>query len=111
MVTKQRVYSRPTIEALAVLGAQIRLGRKQRKMSVADLAARIGVARSTVQLIEKGSPKSEIGLAFEAAHIVGVTLFEAEPSRLRAHISRLEDKLALLPQSTRRPRAEVKDDF
>jgi hypothetical protein len=48
---------------------------------------------------------------FEAATIVGVPLFVDEPSRLAPEISRINDKLALLPQSVRRPRSEVKDDF
>jgi transcriptional regulator with XRE-family HTH domain len=106
-----RTYSRTTQEALALMGGQIRLARKQRKMSEADLAARIGIARSTLQLIEKGHPKVEIGLVFEAATLVGVPLFVPEPSGLAPQISRLDDKLALLPQSVRRPRSEVKDDF
>lgn len=106
-----RTYSRPTQEALALMGGQIRLARKQRRMSEAELAERIGIARSTLQLIEKGSPKAEIGLVFEAAHLVGVPLFVPAPSALAAQIARVEDKLALLPHSIRRPQAEVKDDF
>lgn len=106
-----RTYSRPTQEALALMGGQIRLARKQRRMSEAELAERIGIARSTLQLIEKGSPKAEIGLVFEAAHLVGIPLFVPEPSALAAQIARVEDKLALLPHSIRRPRTEVKDDF
>ena len=106
-----RTYSRTTQEALALMGGQIRLARKQRRMSEAELAERIGIARSTLQLIEKGSAKAEIGLVFEAAHLVGVPLFVPEPSALAAQIARVEDKLALLPSSIRRPRTEVKDDF
>lgn len=94
-----------------LMGGQIKLARKQRKMSETDLAARIGIARSTLQLIEKGSARAEIGLVFEAAHLVGVPLFAGEPSALAAQIARVEDKLALLPQSIRRPRTAVKDDF
>lgn len=106
-----RTYSRVTREALTMMGGLIRLARKQRKMSEADLAARVGIARSTLQLIEKGHAKVEIGLVFEAATLVGVPLFVDEPSRLAPEISRINDKLALLPQSVRRPRTEVKDDF
>jgi transcriptional regulator with XRE-family HTH domain len=62
-----------------LLGREIRLARKQRKMTEADLASRIGIARSTLQLIEKGQPKVEIGLAFEAAALLGVPLFVDEP--------------------------------
>ncbi|MDQ1153412.1 helix-turn-helix transcriptional regulator [Brevundimonas sp. SORGH_AS_0993] len=111
MGTHIRTYSRTTREALILMGGQIRLARKQRKMSEADLAGRIGISRSTLQLIEKGHAKVEIGLVFEAATLVGVPLFVSEPSRLTAQIERIEDKLALLPQAVRRRRSEVKDDF
>jgi transcriptional regulator with XRE-family HTH domain len=111
MPQQPRTYSRVTRDVLTLLGGLIRLGRKQRKMSEADLAARVGIARSTLQLIEKGHPKVEIGLVFEAATLVGVPLFVDEPSRLASEQSRIEDKLALLPQSVRVPRSKVKDDF
>ena len=106
-----RTYSRVTREVLIMMGRLIRLARKQRKMSEADLSARVGIARSTLQLIEKGHPRVEIGLVFETAALVGVPLFVTEPSRLVSEIARVNDKLALLPQSVRRPRTEVNDDF
>ena len=111
MKAHPRSYSRSTREALTMMGGLIRLARKQRRMSEAELADRIGIARSTLQLIERGHPKVEVGLVFEAATLVGVPLFVEEPSRLAGEISRINDKLALLPQSVRRPRTEVKDDF
>lgn len=111
MKERTRTYSRITREALTMMGGLIRLARKQRKMSEADLAARVGIARSTLQLIEKGHPKVEIGLVFEAATLVGLPLFVDEPSRLAPEISRVDDKLALLPRSVRRPRKTVKDEF
>lgn len=106
-----RTYSRTTREALTLLGRSIRLARKQRKMSEVDLATRIGIARGTLQSIEKGQPKVEIGLVLEAATLLGVPLFVDEPSRLATEISRVDDRLALLPQSVRRPRSEPRDDF
>jgi transcriptional regulator with XRE-family HTH domain len=111
MPQQPRTYSRITRDVLTLLGGLIRIGRKRRKMSEADLAARVGIARSTLQLIEKGHPKVEIGLVFEAATLVGVPLFVDEPSRLASEHSRIDDKLALLPQSVRVPRSKVKDDF
>ena len=111
MPARPRTYSRLTREALRLLGAQVRLGRKQRTMTEADLAERIGVARSTLQLIEKGDPKVEIGLVFEAATLVGAPLFEPEATTLAPQIDRVTDKIALLPQSIRRPKDAVKDDF
>lgn len=111
MPPRVRTYSRLTEQALSLLAKEIRLARKQRGMSEADLAARIGIARSTLQLIEKGDPRVEIGLAFEAAALTGVDLFVPEATSLAPQIARVDDKLALLPQSIRKPRREVKDDF
>ncbi|MFN0047406.1 MAG: helix-turn-helix transcriptional regulator [Sphingorhabdus sp.] len=111
MKARTRTYSRVTREALIMMGGLIRLTRKQLKISEADLSERIGIARSTLQMIEKGDPKVEIGLVFEAAVLVGVPLFVDEPSRLASEIARIHDRLALLPQSVRRSRIEVSDDF
>jgi DNA-binding XRE family transcriptional regulator len=108
---RARSYSRLTQEALRLLGAQVRLARKQRGMTQSELAQRVGVARSTLQLIEKGDPKVEIGLAFEAATLAGAPLFEPEASTLTPLIERARDKIALLPHSIRRAPRTVKDDF
>lgn len=106
-----RPYSRPTKDALGLLGGQVRLARKQRGMTEMELAERAGIARSTLQLIEKGDPRVDIGLVFEAAVLAGVTLFAPEASSLASQIERLEDKLALLPRSIRRPKGTVNDEF
>ena len=111
MPVTPRTYSRLTEEALLLLGKQIRLARKRRRMSERDLAARIGVARSTLQLIEKGNPSVAIGLALEAAALTGVDLFVPEATTLAPQIERTDDKLALMPVSIRRPRRDVDDDF
>lgn len=111
MPSRPRTYSRLSQEALRLLGAQVRLARKQRGMTEADLAERVGVARSTLQLIEKGDPKVEIGLVFEAATLAGVGLFAPEVTTLAPQLERVTDKIALLPHAIRRPRQEVKDDF
>ncbi len=111
MPRRNRAYSRLAEEALTLLARQIRLARKSRRMSEHELAARVGIARSTLQLIEQGDARVEIGLVFETAVMAGVTLFEPEAASLSGQISRLDDKLALLPKSVRRPRTAVKDDF
>lgn len=43
------------------IGQQIRLARKQRKMSQADLATMLGMSRTTISQIENGSVQ-EIGV-------------------------------------------------
>ena len=64
-------------------------------MSEHDLAARIGVARSTLELIEQGNPSVAIGLVLEAAILTDVDLFVPEVKTLAPQIERIEDKLAL----------------
>ena len=111
MANRPRAYSRLTREALVLLGKQIRLARKGRRMSEHDLAARTGIARSTLQRIEKGDPSVEIGLALEAATLTGVDLFAPEATTLAPQIGRIDDRLALMPGSIRKARRAVDDDF
>ncbi len=106
-----RSYSRLTREALLLLGKQIQLARKRQRMSEQELAARVGVARSTLQLIEKGAPSVAIGLALEAATITGVDLFVPEATTLTPELEHMDDKLALMPRSIRKPAREPDDDF
>lgn len=110
-MTATRTYSRYAREALSLLGKQIRLGRKQRRWSEHELAERAGIARATLQKIEKGDPGCAIGLVFEVATLVGVTLFEGELPGLARQHERLDDKLALLPKAVRSPDTAVDDDF
>jgi len=105
-----RTYSSYTREAAALLGKQIRLGRKRRKWTAHELAERAGISRATLQKIEKGDLSVAVGLVFEVAALVGVRLFDAERSTLAGHIGRTEDQLALLPSAVRRPRKHAVDD-
>jgi len=108
---RKRTYSRATREATELLGKLIRLGRKERKMTENELAGRAGISRATLQKIERGDLKCEVGLFFEVATLVGVKLFGAEDSSMVSmHLGRIDDKLALLPQSVRTS-VKVDDDF
>ena len=109
--TKKRTYARYTLESLTLLGKMIRLGRKQRKMTESELAERLGIARSTLQRMEKGDPKVEIGLMFEAAAIVGVKLFDTDEKGIMALASRTDDRIALLPKHIYKTGKQVKDEF
>ena len=111
MPSRPRTYSRLTREALILLGKQIRLARKGRRMSEHELAARVGIARSTLQRLEKGDPTVEIGLVLEAATLTGVDLFVPEATTLAPRIEQVDDKLALMPCSIRKSRHQVDDDF
>ncbi len=111
MMRKERTYSRYTREAAALLAGQIRLGRKQRKWTEHELADRAGISRATLQKIEKGELGVAIGLVFEVAALVGVTLFDEERGSLAAHLARTDDKLALLPSAVRKRTKTVDDEF
>lgn len=105
-----RNYSSYTSETADLLGRLIKLGRKNRKWTEQELADRLGISRSTIKKIEKGDLRCEVGLVFEAAAVTGVTLFEADRSRLMMDIDLVASKLALLPHSVR-VKGKAKDDF
>ncbi|WP_438864006.1 helix-turn-helix domain-containing protein [Neptunicella sp.] len=108
-----RSYSRFTGEAITLLAGLIRAARLARKLTAQEVAERAGISRSMFQRIEKGDLKCEIGAVFEVANIVGVNLFDAEPSSftLARHIQQTEEKLTLLPQKARKKTKVVDDDF
>lgn len=106
-----RTYSRYTLEALGLLGKLIRQARIEKQMTVQDVAVRAGISRGLLQRIEKGDTKCEIGSAFEAAAIVGVTLFGSDADGLASHNKRANDMLALLPKTVRAGTVVAHDDF
>ena len=80
-------------------------------MTAEELSGRAGISRRTLQKIERGDLKCEIGLVFEVANLVGLNLFGDEGnSNISRNISRVEDKLALLPQLVR-SNVKVNDEF
>ena len=82
-------YSPITLEATRLVGDRVRLARKGRRWTVAQLAERVGVSRVTIQKIERGDPTVALGTAFEAATLLGVTLFHADPERRRIEAGRV----------------------
>jgi transcriptional regulator with XRE-family HTH domain len=103
-------YSPATEEAARLLGARIRLGRKERRWTATQLAERVGVTEGTLRKIEQGKPSVSLGAALEAAVLVGVRLFDPDPDRRHLERGRVDDRLALLPARTREPR-KPKNDF
>ncbi len=106
-----RSYSTYTRSAGLLLGQLIKLGRKQKKWSAAELAERAGISRATLQKIEKGDLKCEIGLVFEVASLVDIPLLQADQPTLLEKLELVQTKIAILPQSIRKKRQEVDDDF
>jgi len=107
----KRAYSAYSRDAMHLFGALIRTERKAQKMSEQELADRAGVSRGLIRRIEEGDMKCEVGVVFEVAYIIGISLFDAGPSRLSSHIKQVEDKLTLLPKSIRKKAKVISDDF
>jgi len=111
MATQKRAYARYTLEGIALLGKMIRQGRKQRQMTEHELANRLGIARSTLQRVEQGDPKVEIGIMFEAAALVGVKLFDSDEKGVTTLSERMDDRIAVLPKHIYKTGKKVIDEF
>ncbi|MDR1189666.1 MAG: helix-turn-helix domain-containing protein [Bifidobacteriaceae bacterium] len=105
---RKRVAATPAAEdALAILGLQIRMARRERNLTATELAARIGVAPGTLAAIEKGAASVTAGSIFNAAVAAGVPLFGAETPEALHMLRRVgEDKLALIPTRVRHRKVE-----
>ncbi len=66
------MYSAESLSLLEQFGQLIQLHRIELE-SQSNFAKRLGVSRSTLQLIEVGSPKVRIGSYFEALTVLGLT--------------------------------------
>jgi transcriptional regulator with XRE-family HTH domain len=104
------VLSPQSREALKLLATSIRVARKRRGWSVAELAERVGVNRATIAAVEAAQPGVAIGTVFEAAALVGVPLFSPDQAARRTYQSLKDTELALLPDAIRTTRV-VDDDF
>lgn len=105
-----RVYSPYTLEALQLLGEQIRLGRRERRWNQAELAERAGVSVRTLNRVEHGDPRVALGTAFELAALTGVFLFQPDRERLSMDLDRTRARSAILPKRVRRS-DQVDDEF
>ncbi len=102
-------YSPLAKEAARLLGSRVRLGRKERRWTVGQLAERVGITEGTLRKIEQGHLSVSLGSALEAAVLVGVPLFDQDPNRRALETGRVEDRLVLLPTRTRKPRVPNND--
>ena len=57
---------------LKELGENIRLARKRRRLSLQQVAERAGIARSTLGLIEKGSPGVAMSAYLQVLFVLGL---------------------------------------
>lgn len=104
-----RTYSPYTLEAIELLGEQIRIGRRARRWTQADLAERAGIGIRTLNRVENGDPRVTLGTAFELAALTGVALFQADRERLSMDLDRTRAQSAVLGRVRRKD--DVDDDF
>jgi transcriptional regulator with XRE-family HTH domain len=109
MSKRSNPLSPQTVEASCLLGARIQLARRERRWTLQELADRVGVTTVTMRKVERGDPSVRLGVAFEAATLTGVLLFDPDPARRRLEVERVDDRLAVLPRLVRR--REIDDDF
>lgn len=109
--SKKRSYARYTLAATSLLGRLIQLERKSRKMTAQELALRVGIDRSTLQRLEQGDPKVELGVAFEACALLNIPLFEEDLRGLTTRLDEAGKRLALLPTRVRPKTPSISDDF
>ncbi|MGD9696877.1 MAG: helix-turn-helix transcriptional regulator [Thermoleophilia bacterium] len=105
-----RTYTPRARDAARLLGAEIRAARTERRWTIDDLAERVGASRGTIGRLERGDMTVALGIAFEAAALVGVPLFHDDARRRALEAGRIEDRLSVLPKRVRRP-VEGDDDF
>lgn len=111
MAKKAHTFAPQTLDAAQVLGAQIAQARRVRGWTAAELAERVGVSARTITNLERGLPTVTLGIAFEAATLLGIRLFGAEGPELAALARRGRDTLALLPSRVYHRREPAHDDF
>ncbi len=97
--------------ALSHFASLLRLQRKERNLTLDELADRLGISTPTVRKILEGSPSAAIGTYFEAARILGVPLFDPDSDRFAVTASRTAEVESLLPKRVRTRKQEINDNF
>ena|SRR3990167_2232446 len=105
------MISHLTHKTLKTLGRLIQVARRDRSVSQANLAERLGVTRQTVLAIEKGDSKVAIGTVFEAAYILGIPLFATDKDSISKWQAVLINFSGILPKRARSKKQKISDDF
>ena len=108
---RRHVISRQAELAVSMLSAQIAAARREKRMTAAEVAERVGISTITLRAVERGLPTVAIGTVFEVATLLGVPLFTDERDQLSSAYALQRGQLALLPSRVREPRTPVRDEF
>ena len=98
-------------EALQLLAGSIKTAHLERHISMQNIAERAGISRDLLYRIDRRDPSCSIGLVFDIATLVFVTLFHRNYDDLIVKNKMVDDKLAFLPRRSGRVTVEMDDDF
>jgi len=99
----------PICEEAARIGANIRLARKRRGITQAEMAERMFVTRKTLSRLEQGEVSASIGVLLSALWVLGLErdiMGVADPAKDAVGLQR---ERALLPKRVRKTLAETVD--
>ena len=111
MSPQSRHHSKQTQAALKHFANLLSIARKERKMTIKELTDKLQISRTTTGKIMSGDPAVGIGLYFETARILGVQLFDQDPSRLEIKQKNSEAMERLLPKRVRTKKMTINNDF
>ena len=72
MKSKKQTLFPKHLKTLEVLGENIKLARKRRKLTTIQVSERAGIDRTTLYLIEKGTPSVSMGAYFNVMRVLGL---------------------------------------
>jgi len=98
----------PVKRSLTKLGADIRAARLRRRITMALMAERAFVARSTYQKVEQGDPSVSIGVYATVLFILGLNERVGDLADVGADSLGLQLDKERLPQRVRAPKRQTK---
>lgn len=72
MKSKKRILFPKHQKILQVLGENIKLARKRRKLTTIQVAERAGIDRTTLYQVERGNPSVSMGAYFNVLRVLGL---------------------------------------
>jgi transcriptional regulator with XRE-family HTH domain len=72
MNSKKQILFPKHLKILQEVGENIKLARKRRKLTTMEVSERAGIDRTTLYLIEKGTPSVSMGAYFNVMRVLGL---------------------------------------
>ena len=97
------------IVALKLLGSDLAAARKSRRMTQANLAARVGVSRNLISRMETGDHRVSIGVIMTSAWILGLEQNLANALHPQTDLGFIKNARLSLPERVRSERPPSED--